>query len=92
MRTERRYEIVHVTSVAENYNDVPNDTFTNVSAQKGFDTSPPQRRRSSASSADPHWAEVAGKLYIPFSDTEQRHLDFDAERAARTVEGSTLAC
>ena len=31
---QRRYEIVHVTSVAESYNDVPNDTFTNVSAQK----------------------------------------------------------
>ncbi len=32
----RRYEIVHVTSVAESYNDVPNDTFTNVSAQKAL--------------------------------------------------------
>jgi hypothetical protein len=33
---KRRYEIVHVTSVAESYNDVPNDTFTNVSAQKAL--------------------------------------------------------
>ncbi|HZC87715.1 MAG TPA: hypothetical protein VE266_12020, partial [Steroidobacteraceae bacterium] len=28
----RRYDIAHVTSVAESYNDIPNDTFTNLSA------------------------------------------------------------
>jgi hypothetical protein len=26
---------------------------------------------------DPAWAEIANKIYIPFSDGEQRHLDFD---------------
>jgi trehalose/maltose hydrolase-like predicted phosphorylase len=86
---ERRYEIVHVTSVAENYNDVPNDTFTNVSAQKVL--------RIAAKAAaivgerpDPHWAEVAAKLYIPFSAAEQRHLDFDASVPREPLEGSTL--
>ncbi|HEV7612353.1 MAG TPA: glycosyl hydrolase family 65 protein [Steroidobacteraceae bacterium] len=84
-----RYEIVHVTSVAENYNDVPNDTFTNVSAQKVLNIA------AAAASLvgerpDPKWAEVAAKLYIPFSDTEQRHLDFDASVPRDPLEGSTL--
>ncbi|HEY4970484.1 MAG TPA: glycosyl hydrolase family 65 protein [Steroidobacteraceae bacterium] len=86
---QRRYEIVHVTSVAESYNDVPNDTFTNVSAQKAL------RIAAAAAAlvgerADPHWAEVAAKLYIPFSATEQRHLDFDASVPREPLEGSTL--
>lgn len=86
---KRRYEIVHVTSVAESYNDVPNDTFTNVSAQKALDI-------AAAAAAlvgerpDPHWAEVASKLYIPFSQAEQRHLDFDASVPREPLEGSTL--
>jgi trehalose/maltose hydrolase-like predicted phosphorylase len=86
---QRRYEIVHVTSVAESYNDVPNDTFTNVSAQKAL-------RIAAAAAAlvgerpDPHWAEVAAKLYIPFSQSEQRHLDFDASVPREPLEGSTL--
>jgi trehalose/maltose hydrolase-like predicted phosphorylase len=86
----RRYEILHVTSVAEPYNDVPNDTFTNVSAQKVL------RIAATAAAivrehADPHWAEVAAKLYIPFSDAEQRHLDFDPSVPRDPREGSTLA-
>ena len=86
---QRRYEIEHVTSVAESYNDVPNDTFTNVSAQKVLDL-------AAAAAAlvgerpDPHWAEVASKLYIPFSQAEQRHLDFDARMPREPLEGSTL--
>jgi trehalose/maltose hydrolase-like predicted phosphorylase len=86
---QRRYEIEHVTSVAESYNDVPNDTFTNVSAQKVL--------MIAATAAalvgerpDPHWAEVASKLYIPFSQAEQRHLDFDARVPREPLEGSTL--
>jgi protein-glucosylgalactosylhydroxylysine glucosidase len=86
---KKRYEIVHVTSVAESYNDVPNDTFTNVSAQKALNIA------GSAAAligepADPHWAEVAAKLYIPFSESQQRHLDFDAGVPREPLEGSTL--
>jgi len=86
---KKRYEIVHVTSVAESYNDVPNDTFTNVSAQKALNIA------GSAAALigerpDPHWAEVAAKLYIPFSESQQRHLDFDAGVPREPLEGSTL--
>jgi protein-glucosylgalactosylhydroxylysine glucosidase len=87
---QRRYEIVHVTSVAENYNDVPNDTFTNVSAQKVLNIAAVAAALV-GERADPHWAEVAAKLYIPFSQAEQRHLDFDASVPRNPLEGSTLA-
>jgi trehalose/maltose hydrolase-like predicted phosphorylase len=86
---ERRFEIVHVTSVAESYNDVPNDTFTNASAQKVL------KLAAAAAAlvgepADPHWAEVASKLYIPFSQAGQHHLDFDASVPREPLEGSTV--
>jgi trehalose/maltose hydrolase-like predicted phosphorylase len=86
---KRRYEILHVTSVAESYNDVPNDTFTNVSAQKALNIAAAAAVLV-GERADPHWAEVAAKLYIPFSETEQRHLDFDAGVPREPLEGSTL--
>ena len=84
-----RYEIVHVTSVAESYNDVPNDTYTNVSAQKVLKVAA-EAAAIVGERADPHWAEVAAKLYIPFSQAEQRHLDFDASVPREPLEGSTL--
>jgi trehalose/maltose hydrolase-like predicted phosphorylase len=86
---QQRYEIVHVTSVAESYNDVPNDTFTNVSAQKVLDLAATAAALV-GERPDPHWAEVASKLYIPFSQAEQRHLDFDPSVPREPLEGSTL--
>jgi trehalose/maltose hydrolase-like predicted phosphorylase len=84
-----RYEIVHVTSVAESYNDVPNDTFTNVSAQKVLSVAA-KAAAIVGERADPLWAKIAAKLYIPFSEVEQRHLDFDASMPREPLEGSTL--
>jgi trehalose/maltose hydrolase-like predicted phosphorylase len=75
--------------VAESYNDVPNDTFTNVSAQKVLKIAA-LAAAIVAERPDPHWAEVAAKLYIPFSEAEQRHLDFDASVPREPLEGSTL--
>jgi trehalose/maltose hydrolase-like predicted phosphorylase len=86
---KKRFEIVHVTSVAESYNDVPNDTFTNVSAQKVLNVAA-KAAAIVGERADPHWAEVAAKLYIPFSEAEQHHLDFDASVPREPLEGSTL--
>jgi len=86
---QRRYEIVHVTSVAESYNDVPNDTFTNASAQKVLKVAAAAAALV-GERADPHWAEVASKLYIPFSQAGQHHLDFDASVPREPLEGSTV--
>jgi trehalose/maltose hydrolase-like predicted phosphorylase len=75
-REKDRYEIFHVTSPEENYNDVPNNSFTNAVAQKAL--------RVAVAAAvivgqppDPQWSEIAQKMYIPFSEKEQHHLDFD---------------
>lgn len=71
-----RYDILHVTSVDEDYSDVPNDTFTNVAAAKAL--------RIAAAAAlivgarpDPRWRQIAEHLHIPFSVSGQHHLDFD---------------
>ena len=87
---KNRYEIEHVTSVAESYNDVPNDTFTHVSAQKVL-TLAAEAAKIVGGKPDPHWAEVAAKLYIPFSESEQRHIDFDERVPRPPLEGSSLA-
>jgi trehalose/maltose hydrolase-like predicted phosphorylase len=84
-----RYDILHVTSVAENYNDVPNDTYTNVSARNALEIATTVARLI-GQRADPRWSEVASKLFIPFSATEQRHLDFDPSVRVDPRQGSTL--
>ncbi|MGO8975221.1 MAG: glycoside hydrolase family 65 protein [Steroidobacteraceae bacterium] len=71
-----RYEILHVTSVSESYSDVPNDTFTNASASKALAIA------ASAAAlvgerADPRWADIARRLYIPTGGTVKHHLKFD---------------
>ena len=71
-----RYEIHHVTSPDEAYNDVPNDSFTNAAARKALEIAVESAGIVGAK-ADPRWAEVARKMYIPFKQDEQRHLDFD---------------
>jgi trehalose/maltose hydrolase-like predicted phosphorylase len=71
-----RYEIHHVTSPDEAYNDVPNDSFTNAAARKALQIAVKAARLVGAQ-ADPRWSEIASKMYIPFDEAEQRHLDFD---------------
>lgn len=71
-----RYEIHHVTSPDEAYNDVPNDSFTNGAAHKALDIAT-QAAALVGERADPAWAEIAKKIYIPFDEKNQRHLDFD---------------
>ena len=72
----QRWEIEHVTSVDEDYSDVPNDTYTNAVARKAL-------RIADAAAAvlgetpDPRWARVADGLYLPFSEQDGHHLDFD---------------
>ncbi len=75
-KAEDRYEIHHVTSPDEDYSDVPNDTFTNAAARKSLRIA----TRAAAlvgARADPKWAAIAAKMYIPFSEKMQRHFDFD---------------
>jgi protein-glucosylgalactosylhydroxylysine glucosidase len=74
--SKQRYEIQHVTSVDEDYNDVPNDTFTNASTRKVLDIAT-QAAAIVGDKPDPHWAVVAKGLYIPYDNADGHHLDFD---------------
>ena len=75
-KDENRYQIHHVTSPDEAYNDVPNDSFTNAAARKALDIAV-KAAAIVGEKADPKWSEVAARMYIPFKEAEQRHLDFD---------------
>jgi len=77
MPERKRYEILHVTSVDEDYNDVPNDTFTNASARKALQIAT-EAAAVVGDAADPRWSEVAQGLVLPFDAKAGHHLDFDA--------------
>jgi hypothetical protein len=76
-KSKDRYEIHHVTSPDEAYDDVPNDSFTNAAARKSLEIAVAAARKVRAA-PDPQWARIASHMYIPFDEKEQRHLDFDA--------------
>ncbi len=76
-QAHNRYEILHVTSPDEAYDDVPNDSFTNAAARKALDIATAAARQV-GEQPDPKWAEISAKMYVPFDEKEQRHLDFDA--------------
>lgn len=71
-----RYDIAHVTSVAESHNDIPNDTFTNLSAATSLRAAV-AAARVIGERPDPQWERVASGLYIPLSADGQHHLAFD---------------
>ena len=73
-----RYEIRDLVSVMEPYAYIDNDTFTNASAAKALRIAT-QAAKLVGAEADPRWAEIAAKLYVPFSDAEQRHLALDPD-------------
>ena len=73
---KQRYDILHVTSVDEDYNDVPNDTYTNAAAAKALRVAT-QAAAVVGAKADPRWNEIAAKLHIPFDAVAQHHLHFD---------------
>jgi len=87
-----RYEIEHVTSPDEAYDDVPNDSFTNAAARKALQIAIKAAKQVGAT-PDPQWATIAAKMYIPFDEKNQRHLDFDASvpHDKITWMGSSLA-
>jgi protein-glucosylgalactosylhydroxylysine glucosidase len=74
---KQRYDIAHVTSVEENFTDIPNDSFTNASVRKVM-TIATQAAALVGAKADPAWMKIADKLVVPFDGRAQHHLDFDA--------------
>jgi trehalose/maltose hydrolase-like predicted phosphorylase len=72
----QRYEILHVTSVNEPYNDIPNDTYTNLSAARALSIAV-SAALAVGEQADPDWAKIARRLYVPTAPTAPHHLEFD---------------
>ena len=85
MRAAHRYEITHVNSVAESNTDIPNDTFTNVSAAKAL-TIATAAARVLGERPDPLWSRISAGLYIPLAPGGQHHLPFDPAVAGRSDE------
>jgi protein-glucosylgalactosylhydroxylysine glucosidase len=77
----KRYDIAHVTSVAESYNDIPNDTFTNVSATRVLEIATAAAKLV-GEPADPQWERIAKLLYIPMARDGSHHLPFDPSVAS----------
>ncbi|MDE2054005.1 MAG: glycoside hydrolase family 65 protein [Xanthomonadaceae bacterium] len=75
-RAKDRYEILHVTSPDEAYDDVPNDSFTNAAARKALEIATKAAELIGVK-PDPKWSEIASKMYIPFDERARRHYDFD---------------
>jgi trehalose/maltose hydrolase-like predicted phosphorylase len=73
---QNRYDINHVNSVAESNTDVPNDTFTNVSAARALNIAVAAAAEL-GEHPDPLWQRVARGLYIPLAADGQHHLPFD---------------
>ncbi|HVS75952.1 MAG TPA: glycosyl hydrolase family 65 protein [Steroidobacteraceae bacterium] len=78
----KRYDILHVTSVAESNSDIPDDTFTNLGAAKAL--------RIAVAAAgvigarpDPEWGRLARDLYVPMAPGGQYHLAFAPSVTAR---------
>ncbi len=73
---EHRYEINHVNSVAESHNDIPNDTFTNVSAARALAIGAAAAREL-GERPDPVWQQAAREMYVPLAPGGTHHLPFD---------------
>ena len=73
---QHRYEINHVNSVAESHNDIPNDTFTNVSAARALAIAA-LAARELGERADPLWEKASRGMYVPLAPGGAHHLPFD---------------
>jgi hypothetical protein len=71
-----RYGILHVNSVAESHTDIPNDTFTNVSAARALSVAAAAAHLL-GERPDPLWSRIARLLYVPLSPGGEHHLAFD---------------
>jgi protein-glucosylgalactosylhydroxylysine glucosidase len=78
---KHRYEILHVTSVSESHNDIPNDTFTNLGAVYALEIAAAAAKEL-GEPADPAWARIAKEMYIPLAADGKHHLPFDPSVSA----------
>jgi protein-glucosylgalactosylhydroxylysine glucosidase len=73
--SRKRYDILHVTSVAESNADIPDDTFTNLGAAKALEIAT-AAAKVVGERPDPDWDRIARGLYIPMAPNGRYHLAF----------------
>ncbi|HEX5207404.1 MAG TPA: glycosyl hydrolase family 65 protein [Steroidobacteraceae bacterium] len=71
----KRYDILHVTSVAESNADIPDDTFTNLGAIKALDIAA-AAAKALGERPDRDWSRIARGLYVPMAPDGTYHLAF----------------
>ena len=76
-----RYDILHVTSVAESHSDIADDTFTNIGAAEALRIAT-RAARVLGMRPDPQWRRIAHELYIPIAANGAHNLPFAMGRAA----------
>lgn len=78
----QRYEISHVVAVNESEIGVSNDAYTNAVAQKNLELAITAARELKI---EPHlkWREVAGKMYVPESDSSLLWYPLDRAYSAQ---------
>ncbi len=74
--SRHRYEILHVTSVSESHNDIPNDTFTNMGAVEALHIAI-AAAQVLGERPDSSWSRIADEMYIPMAADGTHHLAFD---------------
>ncbi|MGH8317470.1 MAG: glycosyl hydrolase family 65 protein [Steroidobacteraceae bacterium] len=84
--SRHRYEILHVTSVSESENDIPNDTFTNMGAVQALNIAV-AAAKTLGEQPDPDWSRIARQMYIPMAADGEHHLPFDPSVKTRFAGG-----
>jgi trehalose/maltose hydrolase-like predicted phosphorylase len=70
-----RYDILHVTSVAESEANIPDDTYTNLGAAAALRIAD-HAARVLGVRPDPRWRRIARELYIPIAPGGRHYLPF----------------
>lgn len=63
-KTERGYEILHVTGIDEGSDDVPNDSYTNLMSAKILRAASEYSEKLGYGKRQ-HWLDIADKMFIP---------------------------
>ncbi|MEN6372423.1 MAG: hypothetical protein ABFD64_10475 [Armatimonadota bacterium] len=78
-----KYEILKVVPPDENANIVDNCAYTNASAAAVLQIAA-KATVIIGKSPNPKWAEIAGKMYIPFDVANKRYIEHDGYKGAAT--------
>lgn len=75
-----RYELLRLTGPNEAVVLIDNDAYTNAAAKQTLEVAV-RASQILGEKTDPHWAEIARKMYIPFNEKKQSHPEFAADTA-----------